>query len=325
MPIVTLQTQARELGRIRLGASVLRNDGKKTPRKLETFRFTGPSEHAIRAVADLLGGEARPWEDAGRRLWEVLTPATEVPVMVPPGQAVSQWYELWRGGMCQRRCDGVTEILRQQPCVCPDDATERTAAAGRGAACKPTTRINVIIPDFPDVGVWRLESHGYYAAVELAGATQLLDGMRQAGQVVPAVLRAEPRETRVLRDGEPDVRKFVVPVLEIRQTLRELTALAGRPLAEALPPQPGALAIEAAPARRTDITSAQEAADATADAVDLPALNGLWKTVNANGWGDVPVAVAWTRDLVPVAAVFQRRAAELRPQPAAGGSQGGGR
>jgi hypothetical protein len=290
MPIVTLQQRAREIGRLRLGASVMTDRGTRRPTKLEAFRFTSGSQYAIGRVAEVLGGAVQEWKDDGRQQWQVLTPATEIPVMVPPGQAVSQWYELWTGGGCTRRCDGRTEQRTQQPCLCPEDPQERLDAAKAGRACKPTTRINVIIPDLPDVGVWRLESHGYNAAVELAGAVALLDGLQQAGQVIPAVLRVEPREQRYIdpRTDKAETRKFMVPVLEIRNTLRELTQLAARPLADALPPPPpgAAAAIEAAPApaRRRDLDNAQAVAEAAAAAPDKGALLGLWKTAQGNDW-----------------------------------------
>jgi hypothetical protein len=289
MPIVTLQQRAREIGRVRLGTSVMTDQGKRRAVKLDAFRFTSGSQFAISRVAQVLGGDVQPWTDDGRQQWQVLTPTTEIPVMVPPGQAVSQWYELWNGGGCVRRCDGRTEQRTQQPCLCPEDPAERLDAAKAGRACKPTTRINVIIPDLPDVGVWRLESHGYNAAVELAGAVALLDGLQQVGQVIPAVLRVEPREQRYIdpRTDQAETRKFMVPVLEI-QTLRELTQLAARPLAEALPPPPpgATAAIEAAPApaRRRDLDSPQAVADAAPDAADRGALLGLWKTAQGNDW-----------------------------------------
>lgn len=247
MPLLDIQRQAVEMGRIRLGTSIQRVSKRtgqqyKQPVKLAAFRLTTPSPRAARSVAALLGGEVKAWE---RGQWEVVTDCTELPVSVPPGDAWgSQHYELWEGRVCQRRCDGVTEHLRQVPCMCPPVGPERTDAAAQGRACRPTTRVNVIIPDLPGLGVWRLESHGFYAAVELGGAVELLAQLRAAGQMIPAILRLERRESlRVVHRGTPDEktepRDYYVPVMEILTSMREMAAIgAGGRLADALPPAP---------------------------------------------------------------------------------------
>jgi hypothetical protein len=92
-----------------------------------------------------------------------------------------------------------------------------------------------MLPDLPDLGVWKLESHGYYAAIELGGAAEVLAHARNAGVIVPATLRLEQRQVK--RDGK--TRKFAVPVLEIGATLRQMTQLSsGQKIASALPPPP---------------------------------------------------------------------------------------
>ncbi len=237
MPIKTLQRRGRQIGEIRIGMVVPTSNGKTRPTKLDAFRFTTKSVAIAEAVADLLGGEARPVElQHGEQTYEVITSATSLPVMVPPGDAViSQWNEMWRGGGCQRRCDGEIEQLSGEACKCPLDVEERINLSSKGNACKPTTRVNVMLPDLPDLGVWKLESHGYYAAIELGGAAEVLAHARNAGVIVPATLRLEQRQVK--RGGE--TRKFAVPVLEIGATLREMTGLSsGQEIASALPPPP---------------------------------------------------------------------------------------
>src|SRR4051812_8068743 len=129
VPILTLQRQMRELGRIRTG---IRTGARKLPEKLDTFRLTSSSRELIERAAEAYGGEARPWENG----WEVVTEARSLDIVVPPGQVVTQWYELWTGGGCLRRCDGVTNVLTMTPCACPADAAERVQLAGKGEACK---------------------------------------------------------------------------------------------------------------------------------------------------------------------------------------------
>ena len=59
MPILTLQRQMRELGRIRTGIQVAgANGGRKRPSKLETFRFTSASRDLVEAAAAAYGGKA---------------------------------------------------------------------------------------------------------------------------------------------------------------------------------------------------------------------------------------------------------------------------
>jgi hypothetical protein len=309
MPLLDIQRRGREVGRIRLGITVeaTTRNGKKIrrPEKLSAFRLTTHSEHVARCVAQLLGGTARPWEGQTGQ-WEVVTECTELSVAVPPGDAaVSQWYEMWSGGGCVRRCDGVTEQTRQIPCLCPPAGPDRATAAARGEACKPTTRVNVIIPDLPDLGVWRVESHGFYAAVELGGAAELLASARAQGVIVPAVLRLEPREVkRITRDrdtGEEgqQTRRFFVPVLEVRATLRQMTALEPGGLVAALPPeQTGAKAISAGPAATTAPAapatppapgwgrweSAQACAVAAEHVTELARLQDIGKYAYDRGW-----------------------------------------
>ncbi|MGH8571946.1 MAG: hypothetical protein ACREX8_05135, partial [Gammaproteobacteria bacterium] len=228
MPILTIQQRARELGRIRIGVQVPANNGKTRPEKLDRFRITSASRPLIERIAELYGGEARDWDNRGSQQYEVITTATRLPVLVPP-QPVSQYFELWSGGGCQRRCDGQTELLGDRPCVCSPDPGERE--------CKPTTRLNVILRDVEGIGVFRLESHGYYSAVELPEVAAFL---ACAGQYVSAWLSLEQRT--VIRDGQ--TRRWMVPTLEVDVTPAQLMS-GGNPAAQI---DAAPTAIEAAPA-----------------------------------------------------------------------------
>ena len=200
MPIISLQRQLRELGRIRIGIQVETRGGKMAPSKLETFRLTSASRELIDAAAAEYGGTVEAWGDQ----WEVVTESAVLDIIIPPGGSFSQWFELWKAGGCERRCDGVTEQLSDVPCLCSPEPDERE--------CKPTTRLNVILPKLPDVGVWRLETGGYYAAVELAGMADLLAASRG---MIRARLRLDQRSVK--RQGQT-VRRFAVPVIELPST-----------------------------------------------------------------------------------------------------------
>jgi hypothetical protein len=203
----------RELGRIRTGVQVSAKGGRMRPEKLDTFRLTSSSRELIEHAAAVYGGEVQAWQDG----WEVVTTSPTLEIMVPPGQSVSQWYELWSAGGCQRRCDGRVNVLTDGPCLCPADPDERRAAAAAlpPTACKPTTRLNVMLPELPDIGVWRLESHGFYAAVELAGAAEILAFASNAGRPIPARLRLDQRDKKV--PGKP-TNRYAVPVIEFIET-----------------------------------------------------------------------------------------------------------
>ena len=257
MALKDLQRRTMQSGRIRLGVKVpTGRNGKSRPEKLSTFRFTSGSQHSIEAIAALFGGEARPWADAPTPgQWEVVTEATSIPVAVPPGDAaVSQWYEMWGGGGCLRRCDSQLEQISGGNCLCPADQADRDDLAARNppAACKPVTRLSLIIPDAPGLGTWRLDSHGWNAAHELGGVAEFLAAVRERGVIVPARLRLEQRKT--VRDGKTS--RYVVPMLEVIATLRELTTMTAGDIRTSLPPAPvtaraitaaAAPAVEAAP------------------------------------------------------------------------------
>jgi hypothetical protein len=238
MPILDLQRRMRQLGEIRIGHTVDTGrvkDGKavRRPAKLNAFRITSPSRPILEQVATLYGGTVQPWTPAngGPSEFEVYTTTDRLPVLVPPADAVSQWYELYAGSKCQRRCDGVTEHKLDRPCMC--DPTNRD--------CKITTRVNVMLRDLPALGQWLLISKGYYAAVELPPAAELL---AQVGGYVPGWLGMEAKS--VVTDRGTN--RFMVPTLDVEITPTELMSGQIRGAAEVTAASPERTAIEAAPA-----------------------------------------------------------------------------
>lgn len=221
MAIHNLDPRLRELGRIRIGRQVpTGKEGKTRPEKLDRFRFTSSSEKLIRAVSIAYGGQPREWTpDDGRKQWEVITDATSIPILIPP-QPISQFYEQWAGGGCQRRCDGIRELLTDQPCICQTNGQD-----GPDRDCKPTTRINVICRDIPGVGMFRLESHGYYAAIELPQLAVLLERAAATNYDVEASLGLEER---VIKRPGQGTRRFMVPTIELDITPAQLLAGEGR-------------------------------------------------------------------------------------------------
>jgi hypothetical protein len=236
VPILTLQRQFRELGRIRLGVQVpLKGRSGTRPEKLETFRLTAKVREPLDQAAELYGGKVGLWKDAqDGDAFELITTSPELDIIIPPGAPLSQWNEMWGGGGCLRRCDGYRDWLNDRPCQCPADPADRNALATKGEACKPTTRLSVALPRLPDVGIWLLVSHGYYAAVELMGTAELLQGQAEAGRSIPAILAIEKRSIKRVNEARKDI---VVPIIRIPQSLAEL--LGGPTDAPALAPGSG--------------------------------------------------------------------------------------
>ncbi|MEU9000490.1 hypothetical protein [Streptomyces sp. NPDC048551] len=286
MPIIDLQRRMRQLGEIRIGHVVagVSKAGKEytRPAKLNHFRFTSPSREILASVAELYGGEVKPWTPAngGPTEFEVYSKANRLPVLIPPNDAVSQWYELYAGSKCQRRCDGVTEHKSDRPCLCDPDNRE----------CKITTRVNVMLRDVPALGQWLLVSKGYYAAVELPPAAELL---AQAGGYVAGWLGME--EKLVQRDDGPA--RFMVPTLDVEITPAALMAgqITGAPAV-------------ASGSERVAITGGRpDYAVLAAEATTADAVGVLWKQANRAGHLDDALA-----------ATFKARAAALKPSaPAA--------
>lgn len=297
MPIIDLQMRMRQLGEIRIGHVIAtgktRRDGKPgtRPAKLNHFRFTSPSREILASVAELYGGEVKPWTPAngGPSEFEVYSTTNRLPVLIPPRDAVSQWYELYAGSKCQRRCDGVTEHKRDRPCLCDPDERE----------CKITTRVNVMLRDVPALGQWLLVSKGYHAAVTLPPAAELL---AQAGGYVAGWLGME--EKLVQRDEGPA--RFMVPTLDVEITPSALMAgkVTGAPAAVASGPE------------RVAITGGRpDYAALAAVATTTEAVGFLWKQAVAAGHMDDALAAALTARATALGAPT-KTAPQPTPEPA---------
>lgn len=233
MPITTqpgttlaFQQQFRPIGRIRTGMQVeyttMAGKRGKRPTRLETIRLTSADHRMLERAASIYGGKVEEWPEApdGDAL-QLVTEARELDVLVPGGQPLSQWYEMWRAGGCLRRCTGAEETLSGGPCLCPADPGDRTELAAKGEACKPITRVNLLLPDM-DVGAWLLVSHSFYAAVELPPVVSLLSNMAtQIGKPVPSKLWIDHR--KIKRPNQPP-KDFSVPALRTSVTWAGLLA-----------------------------------------------------------------------------------------------------
>lgn len=248
VPIAQLQRRLPEAGRIRIG----KKQGNR-PVAIGEFRFTSHDREALDQLAAMYGGQVRPWSDpkAAEGQFEVCTDATEIRIVLPPDPlGGSPVYEMWGGGGCERRCDGVTcEVMVRGP-EGPEPTEIACKCDAEGAlACKPTTRLAVVIPEIKFAGVWRLDTKSWNAAVELPGMVDLIQKSQEAGMPYGLLSVKHRRSVAV---GE--TKKFMVPVLSVPVSIEQLTAGEGNLSALSSGTQP---AVEA-PAQQSIAATATE-------------------------------------------------------------------
>lgn len=217
-------------GRIRIGIKTKTRQGRES---ITTFRFTSPDELAIHAIADLYGATTgpRPWHDAKASppdQFEVITPARAIRVWLPREQAISAWYELWSGGGCLRRCDGITAQLQSKdgwqdaPCPC----------AKRGhRECEIKLRLSVLLPEIRFGGVWRLDTSSKNALAELPGMTEVITTLQEsAAGLIEASLELDEQVSKGGRE------RYVVPRLRMLVSPMEILSGEATPTMAAVGP-----------------------------------------------------------------------------------------
>lgn len=223
VPIGEIRRRAPEAGRIRLGIKTKTKDGKHDrPTSIKTFRFTSVHRDLIELLAEQHGGRVEPWNEPTARAanqWQVTSEVNQIRVYLPQ-DGLSQSYELWKAGGCERRCDGETvELIRMEN----DSAVPYSVAcicSARGEReCKPKTRIQVFIPNIPFMGSWRLETGSWAALHELPGMFEITAALQKA-TLVDAILGVEARTDKV--GGK--TRHYVVPTLGVAMSPLEIQA-----------------------------------------------------------------------------------------------------
>lgn len=256
-----IQARAAEHGRLRTGYT----QGNR-PMRSSTWVITSHSEEHVRRAAELWGGEPEQWSPLNSTItqWRVITKASSIEALITPGDPLNQYNEMWSKGGCQRRCDGETELLSRQPCICMQQFGENWHTA-KGRVCSTTSRLNVMLPDLSGMGMWRAETHSFYAAQEWGGMVDMVLAGTDGRGFVPVTLRIEPRQR--VADGQ--TKKFPVVVVELRGvTPRQ--ALAG-PMNAATALDPGAAGQQRAAieAPRPDYLADAEAALTVDDVQDV--------------------------------------------------------
>lgn len=253
-PVQTLQRRFRELGRVKMGEQV--ETGKtyssgsrkgqpiKRPSALRVWRFTSygaQGKDLLEQARALYGGkDVQPWADAPREGgFELTTETDSLDFIVPPmDEPFTVWLEKWTAAGCERRCDGVHALVyggrgtgwRERNCLCEDPTNPSKRE------CSISLRFGIILPRITGIGVWLVQSHSFHGAEELQGALAVLGTRAAQGLMTPATLRIEPREIRrpfVDESGQTktEVSKFIVPVIDVPQTIGALVSGEGERIA----------------------------------------------------------------------------------------------
>jgi len=259
--LLNIQRRAAEHGRLRTGYT----QGNR-PVRSATWVITSHSEEHVRTAAELWGGTPESWKPLNSTIeqWRVITKAASIEALITPGDPLNQYNEMWSKGGCQRRCDGQTELLTRQSCLCAAQFGEDWHQQPKGRVCAATSRLNVMLPDLSGMGLWRAETHSFYAASEWGGMVDMVLAGTDGRGFVPVTLRIEPRQ----RVANGETKKFPVVVVELRGvTPRQ--ALAG-PLSTAVALDPtGSRAVAAIEAPRPDYLADAEAALTVDDVQDV--------------------------------------------------------
>jgi Recombination directionality factor-like len=301
--IITLQRQARELGRLRTGYSEPTGGRRNKPVRSETWIVTSPAERYIETAAAVWGRQVEKWQPQGNGAaqYRVVTDAVVIDAILPSGDPLTQAYEMWSAGGCQRRCDGERDWIDDAACQCRAEFGDEfwETAPKPELVCKPTTRLNVVLPQIGDVGVFRMETHSFYAANEIAATIDLIRSATHGETTVPIRLRIEQR-TRV---AQGKTKHYPVVAVELQDGFarqmyaalesathaalpaggREQLAIGASPAEVETEPAPELASNEGeAPAARAKLTSTQVLTMAKL-CRNVEQLQDLWRSAKADG------------------------------------------
>ncbi len=235
-----VQSALRELGRVRFGS---RKEPNRPGSPLQYPRLSSTSRARIERIASLFGGTVQEWQktEGGAPEYDVVI-ESPLPIVAPP-PGIRPWsrsYELWTGGICQRRCTGVHALTRgprgrwipapvqtgtsrdldEPSCICGVD----TEPEDRD--CRLTLRFSFLILGLGTAGQWRAETHSYNAAREIPPLLELMQRRK-----APGWLKMVKREDLTLdydekkKEVRPLRRRFPVPVIDTEISEDELLEL----------------------------------------------------------------------------------------------------
>lgn len=272
--ILTLQRQVREIGRLRTGHS-----GAKGPVRSKTWILTSPQRDCLDVAADIWGGTVEQWTplNGDGKQWKLTTEQPSLDALLPPGDPLTQANEMWNKGGATRRCNGETEAKSAKPCLCLAQYGEDWFRRGPREVCKPYSQLNIILPQLPDLGVWRHVTKSYYAAGEIAGMVDLIKAQVGMDAMVPIRIRIDPRKK--VADGTTT--PYPVPVIEIRGASGG-QILAGDVPSLSLEGGSARPALAAGPDDSEKLTEAK-VLDLVKACKNLPQVQQLWRDANEAG------------------------------------------
>jgi hypothetical protein len=189
-PVVGIAQRIPELGRIRAG----KKGSKGQPQRLESWRLTSAYKDVLEKAATIYGGSVVEWDGQ----WELVTTSNTLDVTMPRiAEPISQWYEEWGRSGLVRRCTGEAQHPSGEACVC----------SAENRKCSLITRTNFILSQIDKNGLWRMESHGINAAMELPGVFSLVQDVVREGKQVGGHL--------ILQSRGSGAKSYIVPVLRL--------------------------------------------------------------------------------------------------------------
>lgn len=297
--LLNIQRRAAEHGRLRTGYT----DGKR-PVRSATWVVTSHSEEHVRTAAKMWGGEPEQWKPLNSSIeqWRVITKASSIEALITPGDPLNQYNELWSGGGCQRRCDGETELLSRKPCLCAAQFGDEWHLQPKGRVCAATSRLNVMLPDLSGMGLWRAETHSFYAASEWGAMVDMVLAGTNGQGFVPVTLRIEPRQ----RVANGQTKKFPVVVVELRGVTPRQALNGPLPTAVALNPSAASerLALEASAPQIPDYVAEAEGGLTSDDVRDT------WRRAREAGHVQPEGKDELSKQLMAIAARKDQEAAE---------------
>lgn len=272
--IITMQRQVREIGRLRTGHA-----SPKGPVRSPNWILTSPQRDCLDVAAEMWGGTVERWTplNGDGQQWKVTTEQPSLDALLPPGDPLTQANEMWNKGGAVRRCNGETDTKSGKGCLCLAQFGPEWYRRGPREVCKPYSQLNLILPQLPDLGVWRHVTKSFYAAGEIAGMVDLIKAQVGIDAMVPVRIRIDPRK----KVAEGKTTPYPVPVIEIRG------ATGGQILTGNVP----SLSIDAGPQRAAITASADDTpklteakvAELAASCKNLAQVQQLWRDAAADG------------------------------------------
>lgn len=213
-PLADIAKRMPVIGKLKSGI----HDGRR-PKAIDTWRLTTSSREYADDFANTYGGTVEPFTNQrSPHKWQVTSEATEVNIVLLGDKGYSIAYELWSGGGCQRRCDGVTAEVIDTTGPDTVEYTPTNCICDRKGEleCSLKSRLTFVLPDLPFRGGLVYESGSKNFAEESQGMLEMIQHLQAAG-INRGVLRLEQRRS----SGN---RKFTIATVGMSASLDALAS-----------------------------------------------------------------------------------------------------